>query len=89
MDIVVEYACDSYGDHTASYNSLIDTEKRKFTCQFKALKFINECTECLNKNRVLDLMGISKQVKSLINEDSLNTEEEEFVEYKVKIVNYE
>jgi hypothetical protein len=89
MDIVVEYACDSYGDHTASYNSLIDTEKRKFTCSFKALKFINECTECLNKNRVLDLMGISNQVKNLIKDDSLNTEEEEFVEYKVKSVNYE
>ena len=44
MDIIVEYACDSYGDHTASYNSLIDTEKRKFTCSFKALRFINECT---------------------------------------------
>lgn len=89
MDIVVEYACDSYGDHTASYNSLIDAEKRKFTCEFKALKFINECTECLNKDKVLDLMGISDKIKNLIKDDNLYKEEEEFVEYKVKIVNYE
>jgi hypothetical protein len=89
MDIIVEYACDLYGDHTSSYNFLIDTEKLKFTCQFKALKFINECTECLNKDKVLDLMGIPNKIKNLIKEDSLDKEEEEYVEYKLKSVNYE
>jgi len=34
-------------------------------------------------------MGISDKVKNLIKEDSLDKEEEEYVEYKVKSVNYE
>jgi hypothetical protein len=71
----VVYACDVFGDHQAEPHRLTDVDSKEFKDLDKALKFANECSECLNIEDLLYQAGVSARSIKRMEIVTLGTEE--------------